>query len=105
MKISNKLSETIIDQVRFDEALNTLMNDIENVSSSRAISIIRANFKDEVNDTVESLTVFSNEAKFKSFIEDARQSYLNQQFTSCPNVNGNVSIGFMTICMILASVR
>jgi hypothetical protein len=51
MKISNKLSETIIDQVRFDEALNTLMNDIENVSS-RAISIIRDNFKDEVNDTV-----------------------------------------------------
>jgi hypothetical protein len=41
-----------------DEALNTLMNDIENVSS-RAISIIRDNFKDEVNDTVESLTVFS----------------------------------------------
>jgi hypothetical protein len=76
MKISNKLSETIIDQVRFDEALNTLMNDIENVSA-RAISIIRDNFKDEVNDTVESLTVFSNEAKFKSFIEDARNSYLS----------------------------
>jgi hypothetical protein len=35
------------------------------------------NFKDEVNDTVESLTVFSNEAKFKSFIEDARNSYLS----------------------------
>jgi hypothetical protein len=52
------------------------MNDIENVSA-RAISIIRDNFKDEVNDTVESLTVFSNEAKFKSFIEDARNSYLS----------------------------
>jgi hypothetical protein len=52
------------------------MNDIENVSA-RAISIIRNNFKDEVNDTVESLTVFSNEAKFKSFIEDARNSYLS----------------------------
>jgi hypothetical protein len=44
---------------------------------ARAISIIRDNFKDEVNDTVESLTVFSNEAKFKSFIEDARNSYLS----------------------------
>ena len=76
MKISNKLSETIIDQVRFDEALNTLMNDIENVSA-RAISIIRDNFKDMVNDTIESLTTFSNTDKFKAFIEDARQSYLN----------------------------
>jgi hypothetical protein len=76
MKISNKLSETIIDQVRFDEALNTLVNDIENVSS-RAISIMREHFKDEVNDTVESLTTFSNTDKFKAFIEDARQSYLN----------------------------
>jgi hypothetical protein len=52
------------------------MNDIENVSS-RAISIIREHFKDEVNDTVESLTTFSNTDKFKAFIEDARQSYLN----------------------------
>jgi hypothetical protein len=76
MKISNELSENIIDEQRFYEALNTLVNDIENVSS-RAISIIRDNFKDEVNDTVESLTVFSNEAKFKSFIEDARNSYLS----------------------------
>jgi methionyl-tRNA synthetase len=58
MKISNELSENIIDEQRFNEALNTLMNDVENVSS-RAISIIRDNFKDEVNDTVESLTVFS----------------------------------------------
>jgi hypothetical protein len=76
MKISNELSENIIDEQRFYEALNTLVNDIENVSA-RAISIIRDNFKDEVNDTVESLTVFSNEAKFKSFIEDARNSYLS----------------------------
>jgi hypothetical protein len=33
MKISNKLSENIIDEQRFYEALNTLVNDIENVSS------------------------------------------------------------------------
>jgi hypothetical protein len=51
MKISNKLSETIIDQQRFNEALNTLMNDIENVSS-RAISIIRDNFRSEINDSM-----------------------------------------------------
>jgi hypothetical protein len=76
MKISNKLSETIIDQVRFDEALNTLMNDIENVSS-RAISILRDNFQSEINDSIESLTTFSDTDKFKAFIEDARQSYLN----------------------------
>lgn len=76
MKISNELSENIIDEQRFYEALNTLVNDIENVSS-RAISIIRDNFKDEVNDTVESLTVFSDEKKFQEFIEDARNSYLS----------------------------
>ena len=76
MKISNKLSETIIDQVRFRESINILMNDIETVSG-RAISIIRDNFKDEVNDTVESLAVFRDAAKFKEFIEDARQSYLS----------------------------
>lgn len=76
MKISNKLNESIIDEQRFDEALNTLMNDIENVSS-RAISVIKDNFKSEVNDTIESLTTFRDEAKFRTFIEDARQSYLN----------------------------
>jgi hypothetical protein len=46
MKISNELSENIIDEQRFNEALNTLMNDIENVSS-RAISIIRDNFRSD----------------------------------------------------------
>jgi hypothetical protein len=76
MKISNKLPEVIIDEQRFDEALNTLMNDIENVSS-RAISILRDNFQSEINDSIESLTTFSDTDKFKAFIEDARQSYLN----------------------------
>jgi hypothetical protein len=76
MKISNELSENIIDEQRFNEALNTLMNDIENVSS-RAISIIRDNFRSEINDSIESLAVFADEAKFKSFIEDARNSYLS----------------------------
>jgi hypothetical protein len=92
MKISNKLSETIIDQVRFDEALNTLMNDIENVSAGRFQSSVN-NFKDEVNDTVESLTVFSNEAKFKSFIEDARNSYLSAVQVHARHRESNVSIG------------
>lgn len=76
MKISNELSENIIDEQRFYEALNTLVNDIENVSS-RAIKVLREHFKDEVNDTVESLTVFSDEKKFQEFIEDARNSYLS----------------------------
>ena len=76
MKISNKLPEVIIDEQRFNEALNTLMNDIENVSS-RAISILRDNFQSEINDSIESLTTFSDTDKFKAFIEDARQSYLN----------------------------
>jgi hypothetical protein len=76
MKISNELSENIIDEQRFYEALNTLVNDIENVSS-RAIKVLREHFKDEVNDTVESLAVFADEAKFREFVEDARNSYLS----------------------------
>ena len=76
MKINNKLSSEIIDEQRFADAVQTLLNDISSVSS-KAISILRDNFQSEINDGIESLTTFSDTDKFQAFIEDARQSYLN----------------------------
>jgi hypothetical protein len=74
-KISNKLEAEIFDERAFEDAVTSLLDDISNVSS-KAISTLKDNFKDEITGDIKSLTTFANEAKFKSFIEDARSSYL-----------------------------
>jgi hypothetical protein len=74
-KINAKLADEIFDERAFEDAVTSLLDDISNVSS-KAISTLKDNFKDEITGDIKSLTTFANEAKFKSFIEDARSSYL-----------------------------
>jgi hypothetical protein len=75
-KISNKLENEIFDERAFEDAVTSLLDDISNVSS-KAISTLKDNFKDEITGDIKSLTTFANEDLFAKFIEDAKKSYIH----------------------------
>jgi hypothetical protein len=75
-KISNKLENEIFDERAFEDAVSSLLNDVSNVSS-KAISTLKDNFKDEITGDIKSLTTFANEDLFAKFIDDAKKSYIH----------------------------
>jgi hypothetical protein len=75
-KISAKLADEIFDERAFEDAVSSLLNDISNVSS-KAISTLKDNFKDEITGDIKSLTTFANEDLFAKFIDDAKKSYIH----------------------------
>jgi hypothetical protein len=75
-KINAKLADEIFDERAFEDAVTSLLDDISNVSS-KAISTLKDNFKDEITGDIKSLTTFANEDLFAKFIEDAKKSYIH----------------------------
>jgi hypothetical protein len=75
-KINAKLADEIFDERAFEDAVSSLLDDISNVSS-KAISTLKDNFKDEITGDIKSLTTFANEDLFAKFIEDAKKSYIH----------------------------
>jgi hypothetical protein len=75
-KINAELGKVVCDELAFNDAVDTLINDITR-QSANAIKILRERFKDEITDDVKSLERFSDVAKFEDFINDARTSYVN----------------------------
>jgi hypothetical protein len=75
-KINAKLADEIFDEIAFRDAVTSLLDDISNVSS-KAISTLKDNFKDEITGDIKSLTTFANEDLFAKFIEDAKKSYIH----------------------------
>jgi hypothetical protein len=75
-KINAKLADEIFDEIAFRDAVTSLLDDISNVSS-KAISTLKDNFKDEITGDIKSLTTFANEDLFAKFIDDAKKSYIH----------------------------
>lgn len=75
-KICNELEKIIYDEQSFNDAVTTLCQDIKS-QSAKAIETLKNNFNSEITNDIKSLSTFADEAKFKSFIEDARNSYLS----------------------------
>jgi hypothetical protein len=75
-KINAELGKVVCDELAFNDAVDTLINDITR-QSANAIKILRERFTDEITDDVKSLERFSDVAKFEDFINDARTSYVN----------------------------
>lgn len=75
-KISNELEKTIYDEVSFNDAVSTLCQDVK-AQSAKAIEVLKSNFGTEISNDIKSLSTFADAAKFKTFIEDARNSYLS----------------------------
>lgn len=75
-KINAKLADEIFDERAFEDAVSSLLNDVSNVSS-KAISTLKDNFKDEITGDIKSLTTFANEDLFAKFIDDAKKSYIH----------------------------
>lgn len=73
--INNELPKVIYDEARFNEAVTTICNDVES-QSNKAIKSLKAHFKGEIDNNIESLNTFANEALFQSFLKDAKQSYI-----------------------------
>jgi hypothetical protein len=59
-KINAKLEAEVFDERAFEDAVTSLLDDISNVSS-KAISTLKDNFKDEITGDIKSLTTFANE--------------------------------------------
>jgi|SRR5574344_85990 hypothetical protein len=75
-KIKNELEKVIYDEVAFNDSVSALCQDIKS-QSAKAIENLKKNFGTEITNDVSSLKNFSDEALFKTFVDDARNSYLS----------------------------
>jgi hypothetical protein len=75
-KVLEELPKEVYDEQRYNDAVNTLFADIYN-QSEKAISTLKSKFPEQITNSPKSLEIFANEVKFKDFIKDARQSYIN----------------------------